>query len=259
MTHKTATFDDSGVSETIGYILVFAIVLTGIAGIVLFGVTMLNDAKDRNNFQNIEQGLNVVQSDMKRVALEKAPLKTTRMHVEGGTLATNITRATVQVEFDGHTYSNTTGDITYYSNTGLKKLSIENGGLWKTYGGQLDDLVISQPRVYSSPENNEIVVNVVRINGTPSSFGGAGTVNLAMRYGGTAVYTYDAAAPSDVKLTINTAYPNAWGRLMQETIDGFAVTSTDVTDSSIKLTISGVSRLVISEHTIEIAPFVLTS
>ena len=84
------TFDDSGVSESLGYILVFAIVLTGIAGIVFFGVTMLNDAKDRNNFQNVEQGLTVVQSDLKRVAMEKAPVKTTKMHVEGGVLSTNF-------------------------------------------------------------------------------------------------------------------------------------------------------------------------
>ena len=133
-------YDNKAVSESLGYILVFAIVLTGIAGIVFFGVTMLNDAKDRNNFQNVEQGLTVVQSDLKRVAMEKAPLKTTKMHVEGGTLSTNFTYSALRVDFNGYVYDNKTGNITYYSNNGLKMLSIEDGGLWKSYGGPLSDL-----------------------------------------------------------------------------------------------------------------------
>jgi FlaG/FlaF family flagellin (archaellin) len=249
-------FDDRGVSESIGYILVFAIVLTGIAGIVFFGVTMLNDAKDRNNFQNVEQGLTVVQSDMKRVAVEKAPVKASKIHVEGGTLAMNFSSASIRVDFDGHTYDNPTGDITYYSDTGLKTLSIENGGLWKSYGGPMNDVGILPPRIFSSYANNALVINVIRLTGNDTAFYSSGTANLVMEYAGNRVYTYDAAVPGDVTITVNTAYPNAWFRFMDESIDGFPVTPIDVNETRMKVSISGVSEVIISEHTINVgAPY----
>jgi hypothetical protein len=252
------TFDDMGVSESIGYILVFAIVLTGIAGIVFFGVNMLNDAKDRNNFQNVEQGFSVIQSDMKRVAVEKAPVKTTRIHVEGGAIVTNMTSGVVQVDFDGHTYRNTTGELTYRSSTGLKTISIQDGGLWKSYGTNMSDVLVTAPRIFSSPENNAIVINVLRLNGSAESFATVGTINMVMKYGGNKLYTYNASVPSDVTITVHTAYPNAWARYLSESIDSFVVTPVEVTDDHVKMTISGVSEVVISEHTIEMAPHFLT-
>jgi hypothetical protein len=256
---KMQTFNDSGVSESLGYILVFAIVLTGIAGIVFFGVTMLNDAKDRNNFQNVQQGLTVVQSDMKRVAVEKAPLKTTKMHVEGGVLATNFSSSALRVDFNGYVYDQKIGNITYYSSNGQKMLSIENGGLWQSYGGSLSDLGIAPPRIFSSPENDAIVINVIRLSGTDTSFSGVGTANLVMEYVGNHVYTYTSAVPADVTITIDTAYPNAWTRFIQDTITDFPVTPVEVTDTRMKLTISGVSRVIVSEHTINVKPFYMTT
>jgi hypothetical protein len=255
-------FDDSGVSESLGYILVFAIVLTGIAGIVFFGVTMLNDAKDRNNFQNVEQGLTVVQSDLKRVALEKAPLKTSKMHVEGGTLSTNFSSAAIRVDFNGNVYDNKTGDITYTSSTGQKTLSLEDGGLWNSYGGPPGDTCIAPPRIFVSPSNGALVINVIRLNGTDSAFSGAGTTNLIMEYLGNRVYTYTSPVESDLTITVNTTYPNAWYNFVDELIkgslSGFTVTPVNVTDSQMKLTIHHLSRVVISEHTINIQPFIMT-
>jgi hypothetical protein len=252
-------FDDSGVSESLGYILVFAIVLTGIAGIVFFGVTMLNDAKDRNNFQNVEQGLTVVQSDLKRVAIEKAPVKTTKLHVEGGTLSTNFESSSIRVDFNGNVYDSIIGNITYYSDTGLKKLSIENGGLWESSGDPWGDRGIAPPRVFSSSENDAIVINVIRLDGTNSAFSGSGTTSLIMEYLGNRVLNYTSPVPADVTITVNTAYPNAWSRFINDSISGFTVTPVSVTDSQTKITISGVSRVIVSEHTVHLRPFILTS
>lgn len=233
----------------------FAIVLTGIAGIVFFGATMLNDAKDRNNFQNVEQGLTVVQSDMKRVAMEKAPVKASKMRVEGGTLVMDFNASSIRVDFAGNTYDNFTGDISYDSSTDMKVLSIENGGLWKT-SGPMNDIGVLPPRIFASAANNAIVINVIRLKGNDSSFGGAGTISLNMAYVGNNVYTYNSAVPGDVTITVNTTYPTAWARFIQSTIQMFPVTPVNVSDNSMKVTISGVSEVVISEHTIYVEPIV---
>ena len=251
--------DDRGVSESLGYVLIFAIVLTGIAGIVFVGVTILNDAKDRNNFQNVEQGLGVVQSDLKRVAMEKAPVKTSKLHIEGGSLATNFTAAKIRVEFNGNTYQNTTGEITFQSATsGLKTISIEDAGLWESTGPQ-SDLGIAPPRIFSSPTNGAIIINVIRLNGTASAIASAGTTNIVMEYAGNRVIPIHAPAPGDVTITVSTSYPNAWARFIQDSINGFSLSPITVTGDSMQVTISGVSEVIISEHTIDIQPFYTTS
>lgn len=252
-------FDDRGVSESLGYILVFAIVLTGIGGIVLFGVTMLNNAKDQNNFQNVQQGLTVVQSDMKRVALEKAPVITSKLRIEGGSLSTGFTGPSMSVDFNGNHYHSVMGNITYCSSAGLKTLSIEDGGLWEFDGTPESDLCDQPPRIYSSPSDGTIVINVIRLTGNDSSIATPGTVNVIMDYVGNHVYTYTAPVPSDVTISVDTAYPDAWARILQDAIDGFPVTPISVTDSSTQVTISGVTQVVISEHTIQVEPFAATS
>lgn len=253
---KLQIFDDTGVSESLGYILVFAIVLTGIAGIVFFGVTMLNDAKDRNNFQNVEQGLTVVQSDMKRVAMEKAPLKASKLRVEGGTLVMDFNASSIRVDFAGHTYDNYTGDISFDSSKDGKMLSIENGGLWKTYGEPMNELGIVPPRIFASTANNAIVINVIRLKGNDTAFGGVGTISLNMAYVSNNVYTYESAVPADVTIKVNTTYATAWARCLQDTIQMFPVTTDNVTDSSMQMTISDVSEVIICEHTIYVEPII---
>ncbi|MGA9142091.1 MAG: hypothetical protein WBZ29_17840 [Methanocella sp.] len=247
-------FDDLGVSETIGYILVFAIVLTGIAGIVFFGVTMLNDAKDRNNFQNVEQGLTVVQSDMKRVALEKAPIKTSKLRVEGGSLALNNTTSAIRIDYAGHTYDNFTGDIIFDSNEYLKTISIQNGALWKSEGGPMSDLCIVEPRIFAFPEARAIVINVIRFQCDNTAVASAGTIGLSMEYVGNNVYIYDGPG-SDLTITVNTTYPNAWARFFDETRQlQFFSKTTSVTSTAAKVTMSHVDEVVISEHTIKVLP-----
>ena len=96
--------EDEAVSETLGYILIFTIVLTCIAFILLTGNGVLSNAKSQNNFKSMEQGFSVLNSDLKQVALEGSPVKTTRIHMEGGSIsATNDTNR-LTVVFNGNTY-----------------------------------------------------------------------------------------------------------------------------------------------------------
>ncbi len=264
--------NDYGVSETLGYILIFGIVLTGIAGIVLFGTALLDDAKDRNNFQNVEQGLTVVHSDLKRVAIEKAPVKTSKLHVEGGSLATNFSSSSFKVEINGApqplVYDEKIGSISYYSNTGSKTLSIENGGLWKSYDG---DLMVIAPRIFASAPNKALVINVIRLTGEDSSMAGVGTTNLIMEYAENHVDTH-LVDGHQVTITIETAYPNAWGRFFEESvghevgagagsaIGGFPLDGPpDINGNKVTVTINDVDQIILSEHVINIRHFIMTT
>ena len=250
--------EDRAVSESIGSILVFGIVITGIALIIVSGLSILNDSKDMNNFQSVEQSFKVVQSNLKRVAFEKTPVQTARLHIEGGTLRTNVTGSTIQVDFNGNRYGNTIGEITYQGTAG-KTVSVQNGGLWIDYGGDRDDQMVLAPRIFAQPETGTLIVNVIRLTGAPSSFGGSGTMNLVMEYNDTKMYTYSSPGPTNAVITLNTEYPNAWARCLEGSLEGFVVTSATPSPQTAEITVSGVKTVVISEHTVYIGPLVYNS
>jgi hypothetical protein len=117
--------DEVAVSETLGYILIFMIVLTCIAFILLTGNTVLDNAKSQNNFKSMEQGFTVLSSDMKQVALEGTPVKTTRIHMEGGAVSADKNSNDLTVVFNSNTYSfPNTGNITFRSDNNQRVVSI---------------------------------------------------------------------------------------------------------------------------------------
>ena len=250
------TEDDRGVSESLGHILVFAIVITGIAIIVLFGGNILEDAKSQSNFQSIEQGLTVVQSDIKRVALEKNPVKVTRMHLEGGTIFSNTNSGMITIDYNGvNVYRNYTGLIKYDCGKDMRSISIEDGGLWKRYYDDGTDIIVSKPRIFTSDNTRTLLINVIRMNAEPFSSSGSGTLNIELRYKDTNVYSYYSTGGSgqDVRLAFETDYPNAWTRyLTKDAIPDFAIIpASPAPASGIDVTIKDVNELVIVEHVID--------
>ena len=76
----------SGVSETIGFVLILGMVITGIALVTLFGYPMLLSEQANANYRNMEKGMIVLQNDIKSIAYKSVPFKETTLQVSGGAL-----------------------------------------------------------------------------------------------------------------------------------------------------------------------------
>ena len=254
--------DDEGVSETLGSILVFGIVVSGIAMILLFGMNILNNSKEISNFQNVEQGFKLIHSDTKRVAFEQMPIKLTRIHIDSGTFSKDPAK-TITIAYHGKdannqwcSYNNIpVGEITYQPAGLQSSISIENGGLWKTESGY--DYVISPPRIFMSPDG-VLVVNVVRLDCAPEKFSGAGTINLFLKDAGSQVLAYERADQNldQVAITIQTSYPDAWATAFEGNPPG---TTVSPISDGVQITFLDVRKLIISEHTVHIDPLSVSS
>ncbi|CAJ35817.1 DUF7289 family protein [Methanocella arvoryzae] len=255
--------DDKGVSETLGSILVFGIIVSGIAMILLFGTNILNNSKEISNFQNVEQGFKLVQSDIKRVAFEEMPVKLTRIHIDSGTIskdpAKRVTITYAGKDIENHTYvcdyDAQVGEITYQPAGLQSSISIENGGLWKMEGGY--DSMITAPRIFMSPDG-VLVINVIRLDCEAEKFSGAGTINLYMKHLNSQVQAYDnpPAGNDEVKLEIQTNYPSAWSAAFK---DNPVDTTVSDTSDGVEITFKDVKKLIISEHTVRIDPMSISS
>lgn len=254
--------NNAGVSETLGSILVFGIVISGIALILLFGMNILDDSKEISNFQNVEQGFKLIQSDIKRAALEQMPVKLTRIHIDSGTFskdpAKTITITYHGKDVGGHwcNYNDVpVGEITYQPAGLQNKISIENGGLWKTESGY--DYVKSSPRIFMDSDG-VLVVNVIRLDCAAEKFSGAGTINLLMKDSGSQVLTYyrEDENLDQVTIDVQTSYPVAWSTAFQ---DNPAGTTVSTTSDGVLITFLNVKKLIISEHTVHIDPMSISS
>jgi hypothetical protein len=241
---------DEAVSETLGSILMYAIVFTGIALILLYGGSTLDTAKAQNNFKGIEHGFTVLYSDLEEAALDGTPVKTMRMQIVEGNIRADSATNRLVVTYNGNTYDKDTGSITYQSDRDMSAISLECGGLWKTYGSNTDVCVL-KPRIYYEDDTKTLFLNVVKLGGTPSSVGGAGNTNVRLDSKGTTVSQYDAPSGATVTIDLNTDYPGAWARFFEEAIPS-ATTSTDYANGKVTITKDGVKRLVISEHDVDI-------
>lgn len=248
---RWAVNDDSAVSETIGYILIFMIVLTCIAFILLVGNGLLDTTKAQNNFKSMEQGLAVVSSDMKQVALEGTPVKTTRIHMEGGSISAKEDTNAITITVDGAPIYNNinTGNIMFRSDKDNSIVSLENGGLWEKQGVNAGNIVVLKPRIYTTvdPVTNvrTLVLNIIRLDtASPSSVGGSATMDIMLEDKGTNVFSYPYATVKDVVITFYTDYPDAWSRFFEENGAINLVVNTD----SVTVTFPIISKLIISEH-----------
>ena len=259
--------DSNAVSETLGYILLFGIALTAIAIILLVGNSIIGSEKSQDNFQNIIQSFTIIQSDMNQVALEETPVMTTMIHMAGGTIGGNTTAGDLQINYPASSpspiYDNDTGRIMFSTDNDLTTtVSIENGGVWQKSSDNNSDTMVSQPRIYVTPQSDTLVINVIRFNCSQSltAEAGTGTINIKMMYYNTSIDTYQADN-NTVKLSFDTDYPDAWNSYLSSLngtlvdVDGNTVPVTVnsvITNDNIVSTISPVSNLLISDHTVNV-------
>lgn len=246
--------NDEAVSETLGYILLFAISLTAIAIILLVGNTIIENEKSRDNFQNMEQSFAIIRSDLNQLALEGAPVKTARVHMEDGTLGFVSGAARIRVDYHNTHYDEYTGQIIFSQGRNLlNNISIENGGVWKAYGGYT--YITSQPRMYVTPNTQTLVLNIYRMSSaTPVTNAGVGTMNVEMRFNGTTVLPADSQAGGSASILIDTKYPEAWTEYLTNMAAGTGVTVSFTNYSQgVNATLVNVNQLIISEHRVNVS------
>jgi len=177
---------ENAVSETIGFIIIFALMMTGIGLVTLYGYPMLMQEQQNANLRNMERNMIVLQNDLKNLVFKAIPYEETSLQVSGGSLSINsgqgIEYFTVNVSGspflpfpDGKFYP---GQLTYYSDSG-GIVSLENGAVLLRYENQPGSVMISEPRWFYDPPTNTLVVPLINLNADASlSQNGIGNVRM---------------------------------------------------------------------------------
>jgi hypothetical protein len=182
---------EDAVSEAIGFILIFSLVMIGIGLITLYGYPILLEQQSNANVKNMERDMIVLQNDMKSLVYKNAPYKETSLQVSGGALA--VHNCTSSVSYMTVSLSNGTtviadnkfGQLIYESDTGESIIAMENGAVFTRMEFQNGSAMLAEPRWFI--DNNTItaekalIITLVNISSDGSlSRNGIGTVKMQM-------------------------------------------------------------------------------
>jgi len=239
--------NDRAVSETIGFIIVFGIIIGGIGLVTLYGYPMLLKQQSSADEQIMEKNLIVLQNDVKSLAYKTVPYKETSLKIGGGALSVyNMIPDTGKSYFS--LYSDNAdlnrcikneagecatsessaltfypGDLRYESASAQTGLSLENGAVVKRVIAQEGSVMLAEPRWFYDSTTSTAVIYLIGFNTTDMmSRTGIGTVKMELDQTKTNSSQYELPAGDHIYVTYtpnaNADYSAAWENYFTNTL-----------------------------------------
>jgi len=156
------------VSESIGYLIIFSLILTGIGLITLYGYPLLMAQQSSANMRNMEQTMIVLQNDLKSLTYKLANYKETSLRVSGGSLSLYGFSNTFQKFFintsDGTNYALYPGELRYFSTNDNTFITIENGMVIEKPLSTNGSFSLADPRWYLDTSSGTLVINLMNLS-----------------------------------------------------------------------------------------------
>jgi hypothetical protein len=260
------TTDDRGVSETLGYIMIFGVVVAGIAMVFLIGSHIIENTQESASFQGLEQSFAVVGTDLRSTALEESPMMTTRVKIDYGVLSllpedtsgsevmiygdTNLDGVLIQ-KYDQHI-----GMLTFNSQTYGKSIALENGALVEMFDGNgaYGSAMTLQPRIFYSKSTNTLMVTVInlkRVNPLEDYTSVTGGIeNIQTQYLDNTLQDFPGL--SSASICIRTNYTGAWNDYFVNNMPDASksLDTTGDTGNWTNVTFTGISRMLVLTYNI---------
>jgi len=236
---------EDAVSEAIGFIIIFGIVLTGIALITLYGYPMLMQQQSNADVRNMEQTMVVLQNDIKSLCFKNVPYKETSLQVSGGSLAVVNTSGTTQ-RFDitrsGNLLSFPPGMLIYDSDNQDATIALENGAVIRAqFSGSS---MLAEPRWYIDDASDTLVINLVALNAT-GMMARSGMGEVRLKLNGTETLM-DDKTPGDVTVVYSPDTTSNFSKAWENYLTG----SLGMTKSGNTYTLANVDRLIVKKYDI---------
>jgi hypothetical protein len=253
---------DRGVSESIGFLLIFGMVIVGIGLVTLYGYPMLLQQQTSADKQIMQKNMIVLQNDMKSLAYKTVPYKETMLNVGGGELTVYpstypesllSSMRIYDAGGSGISYENQfhSGDLRYHSLSAGSDISLQNGAVVMRNLVEPGSTMLAQPRWFYDATTRTMVINLVSLNSSfPISRSGVGTVQMRMNMTNYSVTTVPAGVC--VAYTPNPAqnYQVAWDDYFTGTLK--LTTGGGCNPGDYRLPLNSGDTLVIKKYDVEI-------
>lgn len=181
------TMNDSGVSETVGFVIILGILIAGMAMVTLYGYPALIQEQQNANFRNMQRGMISLQSEIKSLAYKNVPYRETTLQIAGGTMLVRKDPLTSAAYFE---ISNGTGNLVprfypgqliYNTDDGKGAVILENGAVLQRFVYDPNgSSMLAEPRFVYDVNSSTLIIPLIKINAT-EDFSKAGFSVLEMK------------------------------------------------------------------------------
>lgn len=171
---------DCAACEVVGNVFILSITIIGVSTILLFGILVINDLKERAILNGVEQTFMVIDYRASRAILGDSPIQIVDMNLEGGALSViengtgRESYVTIRNTNDTFNLTMQMGKVAY--RLGERDVAYEGGGVWSKYP---DGSVMLSP-----PEFNYqgVTLTLPEINISGNDFqGGRGVISILFK------------------------------------------------------------------------------
>lgn len=218
--------DDRGVSDVVGYILVFSLITVTIGAVFAVGIAGVEDRREAERVANVERAFDVLDDNLRDVQRYDDPNRATEIRLAGGTLSVDeetrvaLANTSDPDEIDNRTLAEWTSKTVAYEEADTT-IAYEAGALVRGDGD--GSVMLSEPRFVGADGRTTVpVVGLVRGDGE-ESVSGEGTVQITAVAGPNAdseTARFAAASDETLYLWVETDRPDAWARYFDRA-DGF--------------------------------------
>lgn len=229
--------DDRGVSETLGYVLIFSLVVTTAATGFTLGTTELSNTQQQAKLTNVERAFDVLADNLGDVHRHEDPRRATEIRLADGTIAvgdeTNVTVGLYDESADTFVdpaNNSTTFEfhpIRYHSDG--TTISYEAGAVVRSSpkGG----IMLSEPAFLTNESRVVLPFIVTEPDADTTSVGGTDTVLVVGKRGPRVVPREIDPDGSTVAVRINSSRAEVWERYFERHDDFTVDDSAGGTDS----------------------------
>lgn len=239
--------NEKGVSETVGFIIIFGIVITGIGLVTLYGYPVLLNQQAEANIRNMQKNMIVLQSDINSLTYKNVPYQETSLQVSGGTLmiedpsmdlsSFSIYNASPPPPYFVQDFR--PGQLLFISDSEPVEIGLQNGAVVKWQQG--GSVMISEPRWFFDVDTGTLVITLIQIDSdTNMAQTGIGTVSMNIAQ--ISNNEYNSPGAVTIKYSISGGYPKAW----ENYFNNFAPTTTST------VSIPDVDKLVIKTYKVTV-------
>jgi len=228
--------DDRGVSNVVGYVLVFSLVTVTIGTVFTVGLAGVEDRQEAARLANVERAFEVLDDNVRDIQRYDDPSRSTEIRMNGGRLAVaEPTTVWIENESGGSiTGPVTTSPIEYTS--GDTTIAYEAGALFRSDSGGTA-MLSGPPFVAAADETVLPVVRLFRVPGAATA-AGDGTVQIGARTPNNGGLTRFNATEDPHEIRVASPRAPAWGRYFERT-NGFEGVTANETVASATLTENG--------------------
>ena len=239
---------DRAVSETVSFVLVFALVVASVGTVYAVGLSELEATRDAERVENAQRAFDVLADNVGDL-LAGAPSRGTEVKLAAATLrSTDDARMNVTVVDEDGTPLFTSGDVELspivYDVEAGGQVRLSNGAVLRDSGDGGATVVRGPPLVADSERVHVTVLNGEHVGSV--SVGGDRTVRIRTAAGRPRLlYDAESTANDTMYLNLTTPYTDAWKRHYESV--GFDCTETAAptpdAPGTVSCTVSDVDRV----------------